>query len=103
MLTATQRRHLRALAHALHPLVRVGKGGIDEGLVAAADRALSDHELVKVKIGNGANLDRVAAAAELARRTSSAVVQVLGNVVLLYRADPEPRIELPGLADSNSA
>ena len=95
-LTGKQRRHLRALAHKLRPVVQVGKSGIDDGLVAAIDRALSDHELVKVKVGEGAGLDRHDAADELATKTKSEVAQVLGNVVVLYRADPEePEIELP--------
>ena len=93
MLTGKQRRHLRALAHALRPIVQIGKGGVDAGLVAAVDRALADHELVKVKVGDGAGLERHAAADELASQTKSEVAQVLGNVVVLYRADPdEPKI-----------
>ena len=96
MLTGKQRRHLRALAHELKPIVQVGKGGIDDGLVKAIDRALADHELVKVKIGEGAGLDRHEAADEIAAQTHSEVAQVLGNVVVLYRADPEdPQITLP--------
>jgi RNA-binding protein len=76
--------------------VQVGKDGIDDGLVAALDQALADHELVKIKIGEGAGLDRNAAADELAAKTHSDVAQVLGNTVLLYRADPEdPKIVLP--------
>ena len=96
MLTGKQRRHLRGLAHALRPIVQVGKGGIDAGLVAAVDRALADHELVKIKLGEGAGLDRHEAAEELAGKTKSQVAQVLGNVVLLFRPDPEePKIQLP--------
>lgn len=96
MLTGKQRRHLRALAHPLRPIVQVGKGGLDEGVIAAVDRALADHELVKVKIGEAADLDRHEAADELASRTHSEVAQVLGNIALLYRADPDdPKIELP--------
>jgi len=96
MLTGKQRRHLRALAHPMKPIVQVGKGGIDDGLVAAVDQALADHELVKIKVGDGAGLDRHAAAAELATRTRSEVAQVLGYTVLLYRPDPEePTIKLP--------
>jgi RNA-binding protein len=95
-LTGKQRRHLRALGHALRPVAQVGKEGISEGMIAAVDRALADHELVKVRIAESAGLDREDAAEELASRTESAVAQVLGNVVLLYRADPEePRIRLP--------
>ena len=96
MLTGKQRRHLRALAHPLKPLVQVGKGGIDDGLVAAVDQALADHELIKVKVGDGAGLDRHEVAEQLAQKTKSQVAQVLGYTVVLYRADPEePKIKLP--------
>ena len=93
MLTGKQRRHLRALAHKLDPIVQVGKGGLDTGLIAAVDQALADHELIKVKVGEAAGMDRHAAAEELAAKTQSEVAQVLGNIVILYRADPEePKI-----------
>lgn len=96
MLTGKQRRHLRGLGHELRPVVQVGKGGIDDGVVKAIDQALADHELVKVKVGEGAGLDRHDAAGELATQTRSEVAQVLGNTVLLYRADPDdPKIVLP--------
>lgn len=99
MLTGKQRRHLRALAHPLKPLVQVGKGGIDDGLIAAVDQALADHELIKVKVGENAGMDRHEVAEQLAGKTNSQVAQVLGNTVLLYRPDPEdPTIELPAAA-----
>jgi RNA-binding protein len=99
MLTGKQRRHLRGLAHPMKAIVQVGKGGIDEGLVAAVDQALADHELVKIKVGEGAGLDRHAAAEDLAAKTRSEVAQVLGNIVLLYRPDPDsPTIKLPARA-----
>ncbi len=96
MLTGKQRRHLRGLGHELKPIVQVGKDGIDDGLVAAVEQALDDHELVKIKVAEAANLDRHDAADALADRTHSEVAQVLGNTVLLYRARPdEPDIVLP--------
>jgi len=96
VLTGKQRRHLRSLGHDLRPIVQIGKGGIDDGLVAAVERALDDHELVKLRLGESAGLDRHDAADAIARRTHSEVAQVLGNTVLLYRAHPdEPQIVLP--------
>ena len=95
-LTGKQRRHLRALGHELRPLVQIGKGGIDDGLVAAVEQALADHELVKIKLGEHAEVDRHVAAEQLGAKTKSEVAQVLGHTILLYRADPEkPVIRLP--------
>lgn len=96
MLTGKQRRHLRSLGHELKPLVQIGRSGIDDGVVAAVDQALTDHELVKVKLGEAAALERHDAAEVIAQRTRSEVAQVLGNTLLLYRADPDdPVIVLP--------
>lgn len=96
MLTGKQRHHLRGLGHELKPIVQVGKGGIDDGLVAAVEQALADHELIKIKVGEAADLDRQEAAEAIASRTGSEVAQVLGNTLLLYRADPDhPVIILP--------
>jgi RNA-binding protein len=96
MLTGKQRHHLRGLGHALNPVVQVGKGGLDDGLIKAVDQALADHELIKIRVGDTAELDRHAAAEEIAVQTRSEVAQVIGNVVLLYRAKPEdPTIQLP--------
>jgi RNA-binding protein len=98
VLTGKQRRYLRGLGHELRSIVQVGKGGLDDGLVAALDRALLDHELVKVKLGEVPDDlgDRHDIATNLAGRTRSHVAQVLGNTVLLYRAHPdEPTIVLP--------
>jgi RNA-binding protein len=96
VLSGKQRRYLRGLGHELKVIVQIGKDGIDDGLVAAVDQALDDHELVKLKIGEAADLDRHEAADSIARKTHSEVAQVLGYTVLLYRAHPdEPTIVLP--------
>ena len=95
MLTGKQRHHLRGLGHKLAAIVQVGKGGLDEGLIRAVNQALADHELIKVRVGDGADLDRHAAAEKIAAETGSEVAQVIGNVVLLYRAAEEPTITLP--------
>jgi len=95
-LSGKQRRFLRGKSHALRFTVQVGKEGLTDALVKAVVAALEEHELIKVKLGQGAGLDRHAAAEELAARTESALVQVLGKTILLYREnEEEPVIELP--------
>lgn len=94
-LTGKQRRTLRALGHHLKPVVQVGQDDLTEGVIRAVDEQLTVHELIKVKVGESASTDRHDAAAQLAEKTDSALVQVLGRTVLLYRRHPEkPKIEL---------
>lgn len=96
MLSGKQRRYLRALGHPLTVTVQLGRGGLSEGVISATAQALLDHELVKIKILEGAGLERHQAAEELARATGSEVAQVLGNTALLYRPRAEnPEIVLP--------
>jgi RNA-binding protein len=95
-LSERQLRHLRGLAHALKPVIRLGNAGLTDAVVAEAARALHDHELIKVKAPGGDRPARDAHFATLATRTGSTLVQRIGNVATLYRAHPErPRILIP--------
>jgi RNA-binding protein len=88
------RRKLRAHGHALNPLVQVGKGGVTKGVLAQVAQALFDHELVKLRIGTEAPVDRFAVADELADQPGTQIVQILGRTVLLYKRHPQkPRFE----------
>lgn len=95
-LSERQRRHLRALGHALKPVIRLGNAGLTPAVTAETARALSDHELIKVKAPGGDREARDALFTALAAATGSALVQRIGNVAVLYRPHPEaPRILIP--------
>ena len=97
MLTEPQKKHLRRLAHPLQPIVTLGNTGLTDAVVKELDRALKDHELVKVRARAPDRGQRDVWLAELARRTRGILVQRIGNVAVIYRADPAlPRIVLPG-------
>jgi RNA-binding protein len=94
-LSGKQRRALRALGHHLKAILQVGHGGVSPSLVAAVEQALLDHELVKVRVLETSPEPRAEAAAALATATGSEVAQVLGRMVLLYKAHPDkPKIRL---------
>jgi RNA-binding protein len=98
-LTGKQVRYLRGLAYHLKPLVLLGRDGLSENVITAANAVLTAHELIKVKIGNGCLLDRREAADVAAEKTGSEIVQILGKTFLLFRANPdrndEHSIKLP--------
>ena len=95
MLTGKQKRFLRALGHALKPVVLVGKGDVSAALINETSEALASHELIKVKILESCLMDRHSVAEELSAGCAAEVAQVLGRTLLLYKAAKEPRLELP--------
>jgi len=96
MLSEKQKKHLRRLAHPLHPLVSLGQAGLTDAVAAELDRALHDHELVKVRVRAEDRKLRDTVLADLAQRTRSELVQRIGHVAVLYRPDADlPRIVLP--------
>jgi RNA-binding protein len=95
-LSEKQRRHLRGLAHALKPVIRLGGAGLTDAVTKETARALHDHELIKVKAPGGGREARDALFIDLAQRTGSALVHRIGNVAVLYRARADlPRIVIP--------
>jgi len=96
MLSDAQRKHLRRLGHDRSPVVLIGNAGLGPNLVAEMERALTDHELVKVRARVGDRGLRDELLAQLATATHSEMVQRIGHVALYYRRHPEtPQILLP--------
>jgi len=96
-LTGRQRRYLRSLAHGMSPTVSVGKLGLGEGTLREIDRALTTHELVKLRVSHQSAESPQAVGARAGAATQSAVVGLVGRVVMLYRRRRKrPSIVLPG-------
>ena len=88
-LSNSQLRHLKALAQRLDPLVRLGRQGVSEAWLRSLNEALEQHELVKVKFDEFKD-QKKELAPQLAAQTASHLVMRVGNVVVLYRQQPDP-------------
>lgn len=96
MLTGKQKRFLRSKAHHLDPIFQVGKGGISENLIKQIVDALEARELIKVSVLQNCDLDRDTVADELSSQAKAELVQVIGNVIVLYKESKEKKqIQLP--------
>ena len=84
-LTSKQRAQLRGLANSIDTIIHIGKDGIGANLVKQADDALEARELIKGKVLENSLLTSREAAEELAQKTRSEVVQVIGTKFVLYR------------------
>ncbi|SFE37876.1 ribosome assembly RNA-binding protein YhbY [Nitrosomonas sp. Nm166] len=88
-LTIAHRRELKARAHALHPVVMIGKTGLSVNVIEELDRGLASHELIKVKAQIDDRIARNALFEEICRQLDAAPVQHIGKVFVIYRPKPE--------------
>lgn len=84
------RRYLRAQAHALKPVVKLGKEGLKPSALAEVERALASHELIKVHCAAGKEA-KEAVAGEIERRLGALCAGIVGHTLVLYRQHEEPK------------
>jgi RNA-binding protein len=96
MLTSKQRAYLRGLANKEETIFQIGKGGINDNLIAQVNDALEAREIMKLRVLETAPVTAREAAIELAEKTNSDSVQVIGSRFVLYKESKEnKKIELP--------
>lgn len=96
-LTAAQKKHYRSIGHNLKPVVTVAGNGLSDSVLEELDRALEDHELIKVKLVIADRNLRQSAIAEMCQTSRASLVQEIGKIALLYRAAKKPNAKLSNL------
>ncbi len=96
-LSQDQRKQYRAIAHHLKPVVIIAANGVTEGVINELERALNDHELIKIKVAAGDREERVELLEEVAKLTRSELVQTIGRVAVLVRKNPRPNPKLSNI------
>ena|SRR5437667_10894385 len=88
-ITPARRRELRAKAHHLHPVVRVGQHGLTPAVIREIDVNLRAHELIKVRVFSEARDERRALLERICAALDAAPVQQIGKLLVLWRPAPE--------------
>ncbi len=88
---------LKGIGHQLKPVVIIGNNGVTQAIYDEVDRALTDHEIIKVKLAAGSKEERQQAAEELAEKTDSQLIQNVGRMALLLRKNPNATPRLSNL------
>jgi RNA-binding protein len=89
MLTGKQKRFLRSKAHHLNPIFQVGKGGVNENMIKQISDALEAREILKISVLQNCEEDKDQVAHELAKGTRAELVQIIGNIIVLYKESLE--------------
>jgi RNA-binding protein len=92
-LSESQKKYLRGRGHDLKPLIIVGDAGLSESLIAEFQSTLAHHELMKIKVRTGDREERAAMIDKLCDDYDAALIQQIGSVALLYRANPDKKPE----------
>lgn len=95
-MTGKERAALRAEAHHLQVKVHIGHSGLTQPVMRSIDDVLRTHELVKLQVPQGGDINAKEAAAQVSTALHAEVVQVIGRTFTVFRENPElPRGELP--------
>lgn len=90
-------KQLRAIGHQLKPVVIISENGLTPGVLAELERALNDHELIKVKFAFEDREQKQAAIADMIKATRAELVQQIGKIALVYRLAKETNKKLSNL------
>lgn len=97
-LTVDRRRELKAQAHALNPVVMIGKSGLSASVIEELDRAILSHELIKIKVQIDDRMERNALFEAICRQLNAAPVQHIGKILVIYRPKPQEIEKKPARA-----
>ncbi|WP_096086085.1 YhbY family RNA-binding protein [Agaribacterium haliotis] len=86
-------KRYRNIGHDLKPVVTISENGLSEGLLAELDRALNDHELIKIKLAIGDRDARKSICAEACEHAKAEIVQEIGKVALIFRESAKPKLK----------
>ncbi len=89
ILARDSRLALRAQAHHLDPVVLLGSNGLTEAVIKEIDRALTAHELIKVRVPTDDREEHEAFFSQVAEELGAARVQMIGKLLIFWRPSEE--------------
>ena len=92
-------KKLISIGHTLSPILRITKQELSPNVLHELNRALDDHELIKVKIVGEKEI-RDNLFLQIKELPETKVVQRIGGVVLLYRPSQEKNRKLSNILRS---
>src|SRR5258708_26606813 len=93
--TPKQRQFLKGLAHSREPLIRVGRAGVSDAVVAETKKSLAAHELIKVRIDGDESPLRKSLGEALATAYDAEIASIIRKTaILIPPPDDKPTIKL---------
>ncbi len=87
---SAKKKQYRSIGHKLNPIVTVAGKGLSENVVAEINRALEDHELIKVKVAVSERETRTALVRQILTDCQAELIQEIGKIALILRESQKP-------------
>lgn len=81
------KQELKAKAHHLKPIIIIGGEGLTPGVQNEIDRALTDHELIKIRVNAEDREERKSITADIIEYHHAELVGSIGHIIIIYRQD----------------
>lgn len=88
-LTSKRRAYLRKEAHDLDALVRIGKEGVTDNLIQSILDAIESRELIKVKILQNCEEEKMEIMEQLSQCKEFEVVGIIGRTIILFKENKD--------------
>ena len=88
-LTSKRRAYLRKKAHDLDALVRIGKEGVTDNLIQSILDAIESRELIKVKILQNCEEEKMEKMEQLSQCKEFEVVGIIGRTIILFKENKD--------------
>ena len=96
-LSNEQKKHYRSIAHSLKPVVTIAGNGLSESVMTEIERALNDHELIKIKVSITDRDSRKKTIVEVCEQSQAELIQEIGKVAVILREAKKPNRRLSNL------
>lgn len=93
----TDKKKFRTIGHHLHPIVIIAQKGLTENIKEEIERALTDHELIKIKLITSTRQAKKTLTDDICSEFNAECIQSVGHVILIYRAAKKPDPKLSNL------
>lgn len=88
-MTPRLRSELKSRAHHLKPIVIIGGDGLTPGVHNEIDRALNDHELIKIRVNAEDRNERKLLIQEILNYHHAELIGSVGHIAIIYRLQKE--------------
>ena len=80
-----KKRDLKGQSHHLKPVILLGTNGLTDAVHAEIERALYDHELIKIKLCSKEKSEKDALTTAICEHHDATLINQIGHVIAIYK------------------